>query len=306
MHDPSVAFLFPGQGSQRPGMLGDLPASCATRTVTEEASAVLGGLTGLDTAEALTATRNCQLALLICGVAAARHLAEEHGVVPGVVAGHSVGAFAAAVTAGVLTVAEAVAAVAKRAEAMSAASAGDVWGMAPTTGIGRRRADEVITAAAVPAGTLWVANINAADQIVFAGTRDALERAREAARRCGARRFEMLDIAVASHGPLQENTATRLAAHLAGIPRRRQTAAYLTNAGGRRIIDDPDAVLRDLAVSVARPVQWYDIATVLPEFGVRTAVEMPPGHVLTHLLSGVPVRALSVDDAGYESVGAIG
>lgn len=298
-----LAFLYPGQGSQRAGMLAALPPTAATQSVLDEAADVLGGIAGLDSADALASTRNAQLALLICGVAATRTLDEVYGVRPGVTAGHSAGAFAAAVSAGVLTFREAVDAVEVRAHAMEAACAPGEWGMAAVTGMGRRAATALIDEL-VDDATVWIANINAADQVVLGGTIDGLRKARGAARRAGARRFEMLDMAVASHGPVQAHTATVIAERLASVPRRHQSAAYLTNVGARRIVDDADAVLADLAASVAKPVQWYDIAQVLPELGVRHAVEMPPGHVLTSLLAAAPVTATSVDDAGYAAISA--
>lgn len=302
----NLAFLYPGQGSQRAGMLAALPPTAATRSVLDEAADVLGDIAGLDDADALVSTRNAQLALLICGVAATRTLDDVYGVRPGVTAGHSAGAFAAAVSAGVLTFRDALEAVEVRAQAMEAACAPGEWGMAAVTGMGRRAAtalvDELAGELAGPA--VWIANINAADQVVLGGTIDGLRQARGAARRAGARRFEVLDMAVASHGPVQAHTATVIAEHLASVPRRHQSAAYLTNVGARRIVDDADAVLADLAESVAKPVQWYDIAQVLPELGVRRAVEMPPGHVLTSLLTAVPVAATSVDVAGYAAISA--
>src|SRR5689334_17606837 len=106
-----IAFLYPGQGAQQAGMLAALPDSAAVRSTLDEATELIGSIRDLDAAESLTFTTNAQLALLFCGVATARALTDEHGVRPDVVAGHSAGAFAAAVGAGVLTFAEAVAAV---------------------------------------------------------------------------------------------------------------------------------------------------------------------------------------------------
>ena len=130
-----IAFLYPGQGAQHAGMLADLPDSAAARRTLEEAADLLPAIGGLDTAEALASTTNAQLALLICGVATARTLADEHGVSPDIVAGHSVGAFAAAVGAGVLTFSEAVAAVKLRGDSMARACASGQWGMAALTGL---------------------------------------------------------------------------------------------------------------------------------------------------------------------------
>jgi malonate decarboxylase epsilon subunit len=299
-----IAFLYPGQGAQHSGMLTALPGGSATRRTLDEAGDLVGGLVGLDTAESLASTTNAQLALLICGVATARTLGDD-GVQPDIVAGHSVGAFAAAVGAGVLTFAEAVAAVRVRGDAMALACDDGTWGMAALTGLRLRAVRDLVESEAA-GDQLWIANINAVDQVVLGGTATALEDARQAAQRAGARRFQMLDVAVASHGPRQKNTAHAVAQQLSSVPRRDQRAAYMTNVGARRIRDDSAAVLNDLAAAVAHPVRWFDIVRLLPEFGVAATVEMPPGDVLSRLVTAtIPaVRAFSVDEDGLESITA--
>lgn len=272
----TLAYLFPGQGSQRPGMLRDLP----------DAVRAEAGDTP-DSAESLRSSTNAQLALLVAGVAAARTLTDDHDLPPDLVAGHSVGAFAAAVTAGVLTFAEAVEAVRLRGTLMEEACSGGSWGMLALTGVPLRTAEAIVRDSP---GPLWIANINAADQIVLSGTSAALDE-------LDGRR---LDVTVASHCPLQDGTAARLTAHFAPLPRRRQTVPYLTCAGGRRIRDDAGAVLDDLARSVAVPVRWYDAMRLLGELGTTCAIQLPPGDVLARLLPAAApdALALAVDDAG--------
>jgi len=300
-----IAFLYPGQGAQRAGMLANLPDSVASRRTMEEAAELLPAIGELDTTEALTSTTNAQVALLISGVATARTLNDEHRVSPDIVAGHSVGAFAAAVEAGVLTFAEAVAAVRLRGDSMTRACASGQWGMAALTGLPLRAARDLVASEDAD-DRLWIANINAVDQVVLGGTLAALDDARQAARRAGARRFEMLDVAVASHGPLQRDTASAVAQHLSAIPHREQRSAYMTNVGARRIRDDPAAVLDDLADAVARPVRWFDIMRLLPELGVIATVEMPPGEVLSRLVTATTpaVRVFSVDRDGLAPISA--
>jgi malonate decarboxylase epsilon subunit len=298
-----IAFLYPGQGSQHVGMLASLPDSPSTRETLKEAAELLGPIDGLDTAESLTSTTNAQLALLICGVAAARTLLGDD-VRPDIVAGHSVGAFAAAVGAGVLTFAEAVAAVQIRGDAMAQACASGQWGMAALTGLRPRVVRDLVDAEAD--GQLWIANINAVDQVVLGGTVTALDRVGHAAQHVGARRFEMLDVAVASHGPIQSDTAHVVAQYLSAVPRRDQQAVYMTNVGGRRIRDDAGKVLDDLATAVAHPVHWFDIVRLLPELGVVATVEMPPGHVLSRLVMATTpaLTAFSVSDDGLAPIAA--
>lgn len=297
----TTAFVFPGQGAQHPGMLGALPASAATRSVLAEAVDVLGPIDALDTAASLTSTTNAQLALLVCGVAAARTLT-DYGVPVDVVAGHSVGAFAAAVTAGVLTVPEAVDAVRVRGEYMAHACPPGQWGMAAVTGLSNRAVADVVATVATADSELWIANVNAADQVVLGGTLAALELARDATREAGARRFELLDVAVASHGPVQRACETAVRERLSGVPLRAQRADYLTDVGARRIRNDAGAVLADLSAAVTKPVRWYDIARLLPELGVERAIELPPGHVLSRLITATDgdVEVHAVADEGFD------
>ena len=178
--------------------------------------------------------------------------------------------------------------------------------MAALTGLRLRVVRDLVEAEAAESAddNLWIANINAVDQVVVGGTVAALDNARQAAQRAGARRFEMLDVAVASHGPVQRETARVVALYLSTIPRHGQQAAYMTNVGARRIRDDPAAVLDDLANAVAHPVRWFDIMRLLPELGIGVTVEMPPGDVLSRLVTATTpaLRVFSVTD---DELGAI-
>ena len=183
-------------------------------------------------------------------MACARALTEDHGLTPQFVAGHSVGAFSAAVTAGVLTLAEALAAVALRGQLMEDACADGDWGMAALTGLPTRSAYQIADQVATADDPIWVANINSATQTVFSGTTTALQRAADAARIAGAFNYERVNVSVASHCPKQAGTAAQLKAHLAGLPRRAPTARYLTNTRGRATTS-AETILDDLAQAVA-------------------------------------------------------
>jgi len=299
----SLAFLFPGQGAQHPGMLRALPESPSVSAVLRESRSWLtarGLPTGIDDDVALRDTTNVQLALLIAGVACARALTDDHGLAPQFVAGHSVGCFAAAVTAGALTLPEALAAVELRAELMKEACSRGDWGMAVVTGLPARPVRQMTEQLHTD---VWMANINSATQTVLSGSRAALPRAAQAAEDAGAADFEILDVAVASHCPLQADSASRMAAHLAALPRRPLKCRYLTNTGGRAV-DTADAILTDLAHAVAHPVQWYDATRLMPELGVTCAVETRPGHVLTRLnaANAPAVTTLALQDNDLESV----
>jgi malonate decarboxylase epsilon subunit len=290
----SLAFLFPGQGAQRPDMLHDLPSSPAITDVLDESSRHIDDL---DTTEALESTVNVQIALLIAGVACARALTVDHGLTPQFVAGHSVGAFAAAVSAGVLTLSEALTAVELRGRLMEQACAHGDWGMAAVSGLPTRTAAEIVQKIAATGQSIWVANINSATQTVFSGSASALHAADDAAGQAGALNYELLDVAVASHCPIQRDTARGMAKHLAQLPRREPTARYITNTRGRATAS-AEVVLDDLAQAVAHPVQWHDGTRLMVELGVTFAIETLPGHVLTRLLSSATpsVVAMSLQD----------
>ncbi|MEU8078826.1 acyltransferase domain-containing protein [Catellatospora citrea] len=300
----TTALLFPGQGSQRPGMLADLPDTPAGRQTLQQAREVLATLDGVpdrvDDAAALEATTNAQLALLIAGVVTARALIDDHGLPVAAVAGHSVGAFAAAVTAGVLGLDDALRAVAVRGREMERACAGRDWGMAALTGLGESAARALVDAVATQDAPLWLANLNAADQVVVSGTREALGRLAVRAPAAGARDLRLLAVSVASHCPLQATTAQAVAQALTHVTPGTQRRAYFADTTGRRLAAAPSRVLDDLAAAVAQPVRWYDIIRLMPEVGVTATVEVPPGHVLSTINArqNPAMTTVAVDEVG--------
>lgn len=300
----SVALLFPGQGAQRPGMLRGIPDSPCAQAVLDESRQVCATLplTG-DLDDPGRDTVLTQLGLVIAGVACARSLLDDHGIDAGFVAGHSVGAFSAAVVAGVLTMHDALLAVHLRAESMRAACRDADWGMAAITGAPTRTVRDLVEEVGTSADPVWVANVNTGTQTVIGGTSSALERAAVAAREAGARSFERVAMAVASHGPVQDPTARALAARLAELDAGPPRMRYVTNTAGRAV-SSAAAVLADLSESVARTVRWYDGVRVMSELGVTCTVEMTPGHTLTRLVAAaVPtMTARSLDDDGIRAV----
>ena len=139
---------------------------------------------------------------------------------------------------------------------------------------------------------------------MLAGTRTALAAACGPANVAGATAFDVFDVTVASHGPIQGATAPTLRSHLAALPRRTPTAHYVPNAGGRSA-GTATAVLEDLASSVALPVRWYDGARLMTELGVSCTVEKSPLHTLTPMSAAIPpqVTALAFDD-GQQAIAA--
>ena len=277
----SIAFLFPGQGSQVPGMLHSLPDHpVVTQTLDEASDSLHQDIRELDSEEALQSTVSVQLALLTAGVATARALAEE-GVRAEAVAGLSVGAFAAAVHSGVLTFPQSIQLVRQRAEMMKGLYPTG-YGLAVIIGMTEAQVSALVEKAHTPEAPVYVANINAARQIVIAGFDAGMERLLEIARVDGARKAERLQVSVPSHCPLLEPVAVALRATLGGMMLEQPRLIYVGNVKARAL-RAAAAVAEDLASNIAHPVRWHDATTVLKELGYRLFLEMPPGHVLSDL-----------------------
>src|SRR5580704_13413619 len=277
----SVALLFPGQGSQTPDMLDRLPDHPAVQQTLEEVSAELGYDVGtLDSPEALRSTVPVQLALLTAGVAAARAL-ETEGVIPEAVAGLSVGAFGAAVHAGVLTLSDAIRLVKQRAELMEQNSP-EGYGLTAIVGLKEDQVAALISEAHRPADQVYLGNVNSAEQIVISGSLTGMQKVSRAALQAGARKAERLDVAVLSHSPLLQPVADALLQTLQNLTLRPPRMVYIGNVKARAL-RKPEDIAWDLANNIAHGVRWHEAMIVLQELGCTLLIETPPGHVLTNL-----------------------
>jgi malonate decarboxylase epsilon subunit len=277
----SIAFLFPGQGSQMPGMLHALPDHPAiTRTLDEVSDYLNSDIRELDSEEALRSSVSVQLALLACGVSMARALSEE-GVEPEAVAGLSVGAFAAAVQCGVISLSDSVRLVRQRAETMVQLYPSG-YGLAAVVGLTEKEVSSLVEEAHTERTPVYVGNINAPRQIVIAGSDEGMAKVLEAARKRGVRKAERLHVSVPSHCPLLEPVAVALRESLRKTHLQQPTHVYVGNVNARAL-RIPEAIAEDLASNIAHGVRWYDTVTVLEELGCRLFLEMPPGHVLSEL-----------------------
>jgi malonate decarboxylase epsilon subunit len=294
----TTAFLFPGQGAQREGLLHHLPEHDEVTRTIEEASDVLGvSIAALDNLEALQSTAAVQPALLIAGVATARVLMAEN-VHPAAVAGMSIGAFGAAVTCGTLSFADALRLVRLRGKLMQKAFPSG-YGLAAIEGLDEVHVEGIMERIRTAECPVYVSNINAPQQIVVAGSDRALDAATAQARQQGARRAERLAVSVPSHCPLLQPVADRLLQLMAGLALRPPSIPYVSNRGARPLYD-AEAMRQDLATGVAHPVRWYDTLEVMRELGANLFIEMAPGHVSTHLVAELfpDVRAVSIADQG--------
>jgi malonate decarboxylase epsilon subunit len=298
----SVAFLFPGQGSQVPGMLHALPDHAAVARTLNEVTECLGqNVLELDSVEALQSTVSVQLALLASGVAVARALIED-GVEPEAVTGISAGAFSAAVTADVLNLADGVNLVRQRAEMMvELYPAG--YGLAAIVGLTEKQVSILVKEVYAEQNPVYVANINAPRQIVISGANDAISEVLEAALKSGARKAARLDVSEPSHCPLLAPVADALRKSLQKTHLQNPKMLYVGNVTGRAL-RSANAIAEDLATNIAHGVRWHDATTVVEELGCRLFLEMPPSHVLSELARQAfpDVRTVPVVETSLEHV----
>jgi len=279
----NVAFLYPGQGAQVPGMLHQLPDRAEATWTLQEASQVLGhDVLSLDTEQALSSTVSVQLALFVSGVAATRIMQAE-GVKPDVVAGLSVGVFAAAVAVGVLSFKDGLSLVKLRAELMEKAYPKG-YGLAAVIGLSETHLSQIISEINKPESPVFMGNLNAPTQFVIAGSDSGMEGVLHRAKDEGARTAKRLPVSVPSHCVLLKSVADQLTRRIAQIEIKTPQAAYVSNRRARAL-RDPDGIRADLATNIAHPVRWHDATTVAYERGIRFFIELPPGHTLTDLAS---------------------
>jgi malonate decarboxylase epsilon subunit len=279
----SVAFLYPGQGAQSPGMLHQLPDRAETTWTLREASEVLGrDVLTLDTEQALSSTVPVQLALFVSGIAATR-IMQAKGVEPDVVAGLSVGAFAGAVAAGALAFEDGLNLVKVRAELMEKAYPKG-YGLAAVVGLSETHLSQIVSEINKPESPVFVGNLNAPTQFVIAGSDSGMERVLDRAKNEGARIAKRLHVSVPSHCVLLKSVAEELTRRFARTEIKTPKAIYLGNRRARPL-RDPDGIREDLATNIAHPVRWHDATTVAYELGIRFFIELPPGHTLTDLAS---------------------
>lgn len=298
-----IALLCPGQGTHTPGFLGRLPAHPAVRATLAEARAILGpGSEHLDGAEALATTAAVQLTTVIAAVAAARALGTE-GLRADAVAGLSVGAFAAAVACDALTLADALALVKLRGEAMAQAVPYG-HGMCAILGLSERDARALL--ARVGENTpLWLASVNGPSEVVVSGADAALERAGAAAHAAGAS-IRRLRLTIPSHCPLMAGVSERLRSAMQAVAVRDPRVPYVSNTRARAA-HTAGEVAEDLILNVSRTVRWHDSATLLYELGCRLFIETPPGSVLSNLVkdSFPEARAVALEDTPIASAVAL-
>ena len=277
----TVLFSFPGQGAQQAGMLHTLPRHAEVeRVLAETAEALKLDPLSLDSEQALQSTVAVQLCLTIAGVAMARALIAQ-GAQPHMVAGFSIGEYPAAVVAGALDYADALYLVAKRARLMEDAFPVG-YGMAVISGLDRTLLESLIAQVHSEATPVYLANLNAEQQLAISGAEAALHAVMKLANEHGAGKAERLAVNVPSHCPLFLPAAREMAKAFEGIQMHKPSLTLLSSSAVRAIAG-PARIAETLAVNMARQVHWSETAQLAWERGARVAVEMPSGSVLSKL-----------------------
>jgi [acyl-carrier-protein] S-malonyltransferase len=296
-----IALVFPGQGSQRPGMLSALPGPEALSRLLDAAE----GLTGLQlreiaengTPEELSDTRAAQPLLYLADWAWGRAVTDA-GVVPALVAGHSLGELAALAVAGVFSVEAGLELVCERARLMARCAAATPGGMAAIIGLDSFDVSRAISGI----DGVWVANDNAPGQVVVSGTHEGLAAASAVLESAGARRIVPLNVAGPFHCPLMEPAADSFSALLdratlvdAGVPVCQNTdPTPLTDAA---------AIRTRLASQIVSPVRWTETMRAFVAAGATSVVEAGPGSVLKGLAKRVEgLTAVSAEESGLDGI----
>ena len=279
------AYVFPGQGSQYPGMAKDLYESNeVARMMLERANEILGfRITDImfeGTAEELKQTRVTQPAIFLHSVVMARCLQD---FTPDMVAGHSLGEFSALVAAGAIDFEDGLKLVSVRAEAMQKACEMNPGSMAAVLALETAKVEEICSACE---GTVIPANYNCDGQIVISGEKDAVEKACIRMKEAGAKRALPLPVGGAFHSPLMEPARAELAEGIEKTVFRTPTCPIYQNVTALPSTD-PKEIKRNLLAQLTAPVRWTQSVRNMAADGAEEFVELGPGTVLQGLINKI-------------------
>lgn len=296
-----AALVFPGQGSQRQGMLDYVPENDTFSRLVDAAEALSGlelaDISRTGEADDLSDTRVAQPLLYLTDWAWGIALLES-GLEPVAVAGHSLGEFAALAIAGVFSPEAGLELVIERSKLMATQAHATSGGMAAVLGMD----SEVLAAALEGMSGVWVANDNSPGQVVISGTHQGIEAATAQLSEAGARRIVPLKVAGPFHSPLMEPAREAFQTILDSAELRDATIPVLQNTNPEPATEA--GVIRErLARQIVSPVRWTETMRALAADGPIVLVETGPGSVLRGLARGLEgIEAVSVEDAGIEEI----
>jgi [acyl-carrier-protein] S-malonyltransferase len=279
-----TAIIFPGQGSQTKGMLGDFAADSATKELFAKASEALGydlfTLVQEDPENKLNETQYTQPALLVTSFAFWQAVEKSDTDVK-IMAGHSLGEYTALLAAGVIDFVDAVRLVARRGELMQAAVPAGTGAMAAILGLDDTKVEQACRAAE-DGEVVSAVNYNSPGQVVIAGNKAAVARAIEKAKALGAKRALELPVSVPSHCALMQPAADQLATYLQNIEFKSPNIPVVNNVDVK-VETDPAAIKDALVRQLFKPVKWVGVVEHIAGTGITEFVECGPGKVLAGL-----------------------
>lgn len=296
-----TAFVFPGQGSQRIGMLDQLPESDDLARLLDAAEALadieLRTIAMMGPETELADTRCAQPLLYLADWCWATALIDS-GVSPDVVAGHSLGELAALAIAGVFSVEAGLELVVERSKLMATTALTTPGTMAAVLGMQR----DAVAKAIEPIEDVWVANDNAAGQVVISGAVESIVLASQAATEAGARKVVPLSVAGPFHSPLMEPARAEFEDIVRGAAFSDATIPVLQNTNPSPSTD-AETIRERLISQITAPVRWTETVAAFAGSAPITVVETGPGAVLTGLMRRVDgITAISVESSGIEAV----
>jgi [acyl-carrier-protein] S-malonyltransferase len=309
----SIAYVFPGQGSQAVGMgreLADVsPAAAAVFAAADDAlGEPISRLAWEGPEDELNRTENAQPALLAASIAYLAALRERQGAEgdappgraaePSFMAGHSMGQYSALVAAGVVSLEDGVRLVRERGVRMQQSGAGRDGAMAAVIGLDEAAIPELVRLASAY-GVFGVANRNSPGQVVVSGERPAIDAAAEIAKTLGAKRAIVLPVSVAAHSPLMAEAADAMRDVLRDVPFADPTLPLIANADAH-LLETGEACRAELVDHLTTGVDWVRAVETMAAAGVDTFIEVGPGKVLTNLIKRIApdATALALDEAG--------
>ncbi len=292
-------FVFPGQGSQYVGMAGDLyDASTLVKDLFQRASDILG----MDIAklckegpdEELKQTENAQPAIVTASIGCYLLLKEE-GIIPQVVAGHSLGEYTALIASGALSIEDGLRIVKKRGQLMQNSFPRGKAGMAAIIGLDRNQILSLCQQVS-PFGVLEPANYNCPGQVVVSGDKEGIDKGESMAIDMGAKKYIHLNVSGPFHSSLMKGIASSFQQYLDGFDIKKPNMMFVSNTTGTAV-SDSQTIRSYLIKQLYSPVLWEDSVNYIIKNGVTTCIEVGPGRVLSGLMrridSSLSTRSVS-------------